>query len=61
MEILEIIGSVLTIISFFISLFVANKVYKIDKSIKIKKTKKNTQKVIGNDNITSGRDSNISL
>ncbi|SNB22489.1 hypothetical protein KU06062604_780009 [Flavobacterium psychrophilum] len=59
METLNTISSVLSIISFLISLFVVNKVYKIDKSISVKNNKKGNQEIKGDKNITSGRDSNI--
>lgn len=49
MEILNVIGSVCSILSLLISLFVLNKVIKIEKSIKIK----------GDKNIVGGRDVNV--
>jgi hypothetical protein len=60
MDILNIIAAFATILSFIVSILVYNKVNKIDKSINIKKIKKEKNNTIkGNDNIVSGRDSNI--
>lgn len=51
METINILGSFASITSLIISIIVLNKVKKIDKSTK--------QDIKGNDNIVSGRDSNI--
>jgi hypothetical protein len=60
MDILNIIAAFATILSFIVSILVYNKVNKIDKSINIKKSKKEKNNTIkGNDNVVSGRDSNI--
>lgn len=60
MDTLNLLASIATILSFLISLFVLNKVNNIDKSIKIKKNNKvHKQDVKGDNNVTSGRDSNI--
>lgn len=61
MEILNIIASLATIFSFILALLVYNKVAKIDKSLNVKKIKKEKNNTVkGNDNIVSGRDNNIS-
>ncbi|MBF4515183.1 hypothetical protein IRZ71_02465 [Flavobacterium sp. ANB] len=60
MDILNIIAAFATILSFIVSILVYNKVNKIDKSINMKKSKKEKNNTIkGNDNVVSGRDSNI--
>jgi hypothetical protein len=53
------IASIATILSFLISLFVLNKVIKIDKSINVKKSKKNNQKIKGDNNVLSGKNTNV--
>lgn len=58
MEIFEIIVGSSSILSFLVSLFVANKVIKISNNIKVK-NKGSMAKIKGNGNISSGRDSII--
>ncbi len=58
MEIFEIIVGACSILSFLVSLFVVDKVVKINKKINYKNQSENIN-VRGNDNISSGRDSNV--
>jgi uncharacterized membrane protein HdeD (DUF308 family) len=54
MEIFNFIASACSILSLFISIFIANKVIKITKNIKVDSSK--NQKVIGFGNKTAGND-----
>lgn len=55
---INFIGSVCSILSLLIAIFIANKVYKIDNKVK-NYTEVGSQKQKGKGNIQSGRDSNI--
>lgn len=58
---INLIGSIASILSLLISIFVANKVVKISKSLKINdsSTKKQKNKIRGNKNIISGNNTTL--
>lgn len=58
MEIFDVIVGACSILSFVISLFVANKVIKISNDISIEKNDR-SPKIKGDGNITSGRDTSV--